>query len=172
MFLGDVVEFYTNLEVLEENVVTSTVKGAELVFDHIRLGEILHVPTFGLAEYVWLNDEQCLLKFKFSQRRVTSKARKVLKVFNAFVVPLGEGRALTRAYMFTQSTLDECGLLAEPEQVPIASPRVSGPVTRLLRYLQITREHCETLQAENASLSADLTASKEEVGRLKDQLVQ
>ncbi|KAH0649982.1 hypothetical protein KY284_029894 [Solanum tuberosum] len=52
-----VVEFYTNLKVLEENLVTSTVKGVELVFDHSRLGEILCIPSVGLAEYVWATDE-------------------------------------------------------------------------------------------------------------------
>ncbi|KAH0637937.1 hypothetical protein KY290_036439 [Solanum tuberosum] len=55
----EVVEFYTNLKVLEENVVTSTVKGVELVFDRSRLGEILCIPSVGLAEYVWATDEQC-----------------------------------------------------------------------------------------------------------------
>jgi len=75
----EVVEFYTNLKVLEENVVTSTVNGVELVFDRSRLGEILCIPSVGLAEYVWATDEQCILKTKYSQGRVTSKARKVLK---------------------------------------------------------------------------------------------
>ncbi|KAH0633041.1 hypothetical protein KY284_035827 [Solanum tuberosum] len=74
--------------------------------------------------------------------------------------------------MFTQSTLAECGLIADLAQVPIASPRASGPVTRLLKDLQAARDQCETLRNENMSLQTELTASKEEVGRLKDQLVQ
>lgn len=41
-----VVELYTNLFVLEESIVTSSI---ELVFDYIRLGEILQVPIVGLA---------------------------------------------------------------------------------------------------------------------------
>ncbi|KAH0641965.1 hypothetical protein KY290_033569 [Solanum tuberosum] len=234
--------------VLEENVVTSTVKGVELVFYRIRLGEILRIPSIRLAEYVWATNEQCILTTKYSQGRVTSKARKVLKgemapvhkllfelvhkgvlprghrrhissfrdmgisnaleskepidwpslmikhmarvadpqpgshrlafgnlltrVFTAFAVPLGEGLALTCADMFTQSTLAECGLIIEPAQVLIASPRASGPVTRLLKDLQAARDQCETLQNENMSLRTELTVSKEEVGRLKDQLVQ
>ncbi|KAH0649983.1 hypothetical protein KY284_029895 [Solanum tuberosum] len=93
------------------------------------------------------------------------------RVFTAFAVPLGEGRALTCADMFTQSTFAECGLIADPAQVPIASPRASGPATRLLKDLQVARDQCETLQNENMSLRTELTASKEEVGRLKDQLV-
>ncbi|KAH0665440.1 hypothetical protein KY285_026646 [Solanum tuberosum] len=220
----EVVEFYTNLKVLEENVVTSTMKGVELVFDRIRLGEILCTPSVGLAEYVWATDEQCILKTKYSQGRVTSKARKVLKgemapvhkllfelvhkvvlprghrrhissfrdmgianaleikepvnwpslmikhmarvtapqpgshqlafgnlftrMFTAFVVPLGEGRALTCADMFTQSTLDECGVIAEPAQVTIASPRASGPVTRLLKDLQAARDQYHLVQQQ------------------------
>ncbi|KAH0708865.1 hypothetical protein KY290_010377 [Solanum tuberosum] len=232
----EVVKFYTNLKVLEENVVTSTVNGVELVFDRSRLGEILCIPSVGLAEYVWATDEQCILTTKYSQGRVTSKARKVLKgemapvhkllfelvhkgvlprghkrhiayfcdmgianalerkepvdwpslmikhmarvaypqlgshqlafgnlltrVFTAFAVPLGEGQALTRADMFTQSTLAECGLIADPAQVPITYPRASGPVTRLLKDLQAAREQCETLQNENMSLRNELIASK------------
>ncbi|KAH0668834.1 hypothetical protein KY289_023327 [Solanum tuberosum] len=244
----EVVEFYTNLKVLEETVVTSTVNGVELVFDRRRLGEIICIPSVGLAEYVWATDEQCILTTKFSQERVTTTARKVLKgemapvhkllfelvhkgvlprghrrhitsfrdmgianalerkepvdwpslmikhmarvadpqpgshqlafgnlltrVFTEFVVPLGEGRALTRADMITLSTLAKCGLIADLAQVPITYPRASGPVTRLLQDLQAARDQCETLQNENMSLRADLTASKKEVGRLKDQLVQ
>ncbi|KAG5601797.1 hypothetical protein H5410_033167 [Solanum commersonii] len=218
----EVVEFYTNLKVLEENVVTSTVKGVELVFDRRRLGEILCIPSVGLAEYVWATDEQCILTTKYSQGRVTSKARKVLKgemapvhkllfeLVHKGVLPRGHRRhiasfrdmgianalerkepidwpslmikhmarisdpqpALTRADMITQSTLAECGLLTDSAQVPIAYPRASGPVTHLLKDLQAARDQCETLHNENMSLRTELTASKEEVGRLKDQLVQ
>ncbi|KAH0693389.1 hypothetical protein KY285_020486 [Solanum tuberosum] len=163
-----VVEFYTNLTILEGIVATSIINGVELVFDHIRLGEILIIPTNGLAEYVWLNDEHCLLTSKYSQGRVSTRARKghrrhaacfcdmgiahalenkkpidwlslMIKhmagivdpqpVFKEFVVPLGDGRTLTRAYMFTRSSLAECGLLAE-----------SGPIASLLRDLRTGRD--------------------------------
>ncbi|KAH0776594.1 hypothetical protein KY290_008005 [Solanum tuberosum] len=67
------------------------------------------------------------------------------RVFTEFDVPLCEGRALTHADMFTQSTLDAYGLLAEPEHVPIVSPRASGPITHLLRDLPVAREQCEAL---------------------------
>ncbi|KAK4727017.1 hypothetical protein R3W88_031934 [Solanum pinnatisectum] len=59
----EVVEFYMNLTILEGKVITSTINGVELVFDHIRLGEILKFPTNEL----------------FSQGRVSTRARKVLK---------------------------------------------------------------------------------------------
>ncbi|KAH0730288.1 hypothetical protein KY289_001476 [Solanum tuberosum] len=72
----EVVKFYMNLKVLEENVVTSNVKGVELVFDHSRLGEILHVPTTGLDEYDWPNDEQCLLTSKYSKEGLPPRLRK------------------------------------------------------------------------------------------------
>ncbi|KAG5568199.1 hypothetical protein H5410_064786 [Solanum commersonii] len=94
------------------------------------------------------------------------------RVFTTFVVPLGKGRALTRVDMFTQSTFAKCGLIADPVQVPIAYPRASGLITHLLKDLQVVRDQCETLQNENMCLRTELTASKEEVGRLKDQLVQ
>uniref|UniRef100_A0A0V0IFL3 Putative ovule protein n=1 Tax=Solanum chacoense TaxID=4108 RepID=A0A0V0IFL3_SOLCH len=64
---------------LEGSVVTSTVNGVELVFDSVRLGEIFHIPTVGLSEYVWTRDVNCLLTSKFSQGRVTPRDRKVLK---------------------------------------------------------------------------------------------
>ncbi|KAH0781721.1 hypothetical protein KY290_001319 [Solanum tuberosum] len=70
------VKFYMNLKVLEENVVTSNVKGVELVFDHSSLGEILHVPTTGLDEYDWPNDEQCLLTSKYSKEGLPPRLRK------------------------------------------------------------------------------------------------
>lgn len=48
------VEFYTNLVVLDDSVVSSSIHGIEIVFDCCRLGEVLQVPTFGVAEYVWI----------------------------------------------------------------------------------------------------------------------
>ncbi|KAK4706755.1 hypothetical protein R3W88_033719 [Solanum pinnatisectum] len=230
--LRAVVDFYTNLIVLEGNIVTSAVNEVELIIDHIRLGEILKIPTNGLAEYVWLDDENCLLTSKFSQGRASTRARKVLKgemapfhkllfeivhkgilpkrhrgykaclrdigiahaleniepidwpslmikdmarivdpqpssyqlaygnlfsiVFKEFFVPLGEG---------------ECGLLVEPYQTPIVSPRASRPVASLLRDLKTARDQIGALQAENASLRTDLTMSQGEVAKLQEQLV-
>ncbi|KAK4730350.1 hypothetical protein R3W88_023338 [Solanum pinnatisectum] len=214
-----VVEFYTNLTVLEGNVVTSTINGVELVFDHIRLGEILKIPINGLVEYVWMDDENCLLTSKFSHGRVSTRARKfeivhkgilprghkkheaffrdmgiayalenmepidcpslmikhmvriadpqpsshqlvyenlISIVFKEFDVSLGEGRGLTRADMLTRSSFAECGLLVEPDQVHIASPRAFGPVASLLRDLKTARDQVVVLQAKNASLLAKL----------------
>ncbi|KAG5586801.1 hypothetical protein H5410_047235 [Solanum commersonii] len=224
------------IEFSKGNVVTSTVNGVELVFDHIRLGEILKIPTNGLAEYVWLDDENCLLTSKFSQGRASTRAKKVLKgemiafhkllfeiihkgilprghrrhktclrdmgiahalenmepidwpslmikhmakivdpqpgshqlaygnlfsiVFKEFSMPLGEGRRFTREDMLTRSSPTECGLLVEPDQTPIASPRASGPVASLLHDLKTSRDQIGALQAENASLLTNLTMSQ------------
>uniref|UniRef100_M1CU29 Uncharacterized protein n=1 Tax=Solanum tuberosum TaxID=4113 RepID=M1CU29_SOLTU len=93
-------------------------------------------------------------------------------VFNEFGVPLGEGRGLTRADMLTRSSLDECGLLAEPDQVHIASPRTFGPIASLLRDLKTVRDQVVVLQAENASLRTDLTMSQGKVAKLHEQLVK
>lgn len=60
---------------------TSSANGVELVFYHVRLGEIFHVPAVGLAEYVWRKDENCLFTSKFTQGRVIVRPRKVLKCF-------------------------------------------------------------------------------------------
>ncbi|KAH0682993.1 hypothetical protein KY290_021585 [Solanum tuberosum] len=185
-------KYFCTKPMLRGHSATSIINVVELVFDHISLGEILNIPTNGLAEYVWLNDEHCLLTSKYSQGRVSTRAMKghrrhaacfcdmgiahalenkkpidwpsfMIKhmagigdpqpsshqlsygnlltiVFKEFVVPLGEGNALTHAYMFTSSSLAECGLLAEPDQVPIASPRASGPVASLLRDLRTARD--------------------------------
>lgn len=74
-----VVEFYINLSVLDEYVVTLTVKGVEIIFDPIRLGEILQVPSIGLNGYYWTSDGNYALPAKFSQRRVKSGTQTVLK---------------------------------------------------------------------------------------------
>ena len=58
-------------------------------------------------------------------------------MFDAFEVPLGEGRILTCADMFTQTILADCGIPMESEQVATASPRTSGPGSRLLRELKV-----------------------------------
>ncbi|KAH0665265.1 hypothetical protein KY290_027534 [Solanum tuberosum] len=185
VYENEVVEFYVNFNVLEGNVVTSSINGVKLVFDLVRLEKIFNIPTTGLSEYVWSKDVNCMLASKYSQGRVSSTHRKFLRgkmslfnefmyelvhkgvlprgkkrheasfidmgianaleskdsidcptlmikhlariadskpgphvnllttMFKAFNVPLGEGRALNRNYMFTRSTLAYCRLLVE-----------------------------------------------------------
>ena len=60
-------------------VVTSTVKGVEIIFDPTRLGEILQMPSVGINDYHWDFDEHSSLPAKFSQGRVNSRAQTVLK---------------------------------------------------------------------------------------------
>ncbi|KAG5586800.1 hypothetical protein H5410_047234 [Solanum commersonii] len=130
VFEKKLVDFYTNLTILERNVITSTVNGVELVFDHIKLGEILKIPTNGLADV------------------------------QEFSMPLGEGTSLTREDMLTRFSLAKCELLVEPDQTPIASPWASRPVASLLRGLKTARDQIVALQFENASLCTDLTMSQ------------
>ena len=75
----EVVDFYTNLIILEGDVVSSSVKGVEIVFDATKLGEILHIPSVGINEYHWAFDEHSSLPANFSQGRVKSRAQTVLK---------------------------------------------------------------------------------------------
>ena len=100
------------------------------------------------------------------------KELKFLEVFDAFEVPLGEGRILTHADMFSQTILAECGIPMESEQVANASSRTSGPVAQLLRELKVAEEKYATLESENQKLRAELHTSNAEIYRLKDQLVQ
>ena len=100
------------------------------------------------------------------------KELKFLEVFDAFEVPLGEGRILTHANMFSQTILAECGIPMESEQVANASSRTSGPVAQLLRKLKVAEEKYATLESENQKLRAELHTSNAEIYRLKDQLVQ
>ena len=93
-------------------------------------------------------------------------------MFDAFEVPLGEGKILTYADMFTQTILADCGIPMESEQVATASPRTSGHVAQLLRELKVAEEKNVTLESKNQKLSAELGTSNAEIHRLKDQLVQ
>lgn len=68
------------------------------------------------------------------------------KVFTVFEVPLGEGRNLTWAYMFTQSILADFGFPTELEMVSNVSQHPSGPITQLLRRLKISTDKCATLE--------------------------
>ena len=94
------------------------------------------------------------------------------RVFDTFEVQLGEGRILTRADMFTQTILADCGIPMESEQVATASPRTSGPVAQLLRELKVVEEKNASLESDNQKLRAELDSSNAERHRLKDQLVQ
>ncbi|KAK6780092.1 hypothetical protein RDI58_022276 [Solanum bulbocastanum] len=76
---NQVVKFYVNLNVLEDNVASFSIYGVEFVFDNVFLGEVLHVPTVFLVEYVWEKDKNFLPTPKFTQGRVTTRPRKVLK---------------------------------------------------------------------------------------------
>ena len=93
-------------------------------------------------------------------------------MFDAFEVPLGEGRILTRADMVTQTILADCGIPMESEQVATASPRTSGHVAQLLKELNVAEEKYATLESENQKLRAKLDTSNAKIHRLKDQLVQ
>nr|XP_010312904.1 delphilin-like [Solanum lycopersicum] len=244
----EVVEFYTNLVILEGDVASSSVKGVDIVFDATKLEEILHIPSVGIDEYNWGFDEYSSLPAQFSQGRVHSRAQTVLKgimrslhkllfeivhkvilprghqrhiasirdmglmnaleckeridwptliikhlarivdpklgshqlafgnlltrVFDAFEVPLEEDRILTRADMFTQTILADCGISMESEQVATASPRTSGPVAQLLRELKVAEEKNASLESDNQKLRAELDSSNAEIHKLKDQLVQ
>ena len=73
------VDFYTNLVTLEGYVVSSNVKGVDIVFDATKLGEILHIPSVGINEYHWGFDEHSRFPAKFSQGRVNFRAQTILK---------------------------------------------------------------------------------------------
>lgn len=187
-------------------MVTSIVKGVEIIFDATKLGEILH--SMGITDYCWVSDEHSGLPSMFSQGRVTSRVQTVLKgvmgpvhkllfkIVHKGILPrghyrhiaslrdiglmnaleckdhidlliikhlarifdpqlgshqlaLGEGWALTRADMFTQSILADCGIPIEPEQVSNASPCPFGPVSQLLRELKVVEDKTATLELEN-----------------------
>ncbi|KAH0722742.1 hypothetical protein KY290_005390 [Solanum tuberosum] len=57
----EVREFYTNLNVLEGSVATSSVNGVDFVIDSVRLDEIFHIPSVGLSNYVWTKDVNSML---------------------------------------------------------------------------------------------------------------
>ncbi|TMW80121.1 hypothetical protein EJD97_023783, partial [Solanum chilense] len=94
------------------------------------------------------------------------------RVFDAFEVPLGEGRILTRADMFIQTILADCGIPMESEQVANASPHTSSLVDQLLRELKVAEEKYATLELENQNLRAELHTLNAEIHMLKDQLGQ
>ena len=72
--------------------------------------------------------------------------------------------------IFTQTTLAECNLLDDVvDQVPLRS---AGLVTALISEHNEARSQNVLLKDEVTILQAQLAASQEEVGRLKDQLIQ
>ncbi|KAK4724455.1 hypothetical protein R3W88_027234 [Solanum pinnatisectum] len=115
------------------SVATSSVNGVELVFDSVRLGEIFHIPSVGLSEYVWTKDVNCMLTTKheasFRDMGIAHSLENkdpidwpslMIKHMNRvidpkpdFDVPLGEGRALVSCDMITRSTLATCQLCDE-----------------------------------------------------------
>lgn len=56
----EVIEFYTNLVVLEVNMAILKVFGVELFFDKVYLGKILQILSFDLENYIWDKDEDCM----------------------------------------------------------------------------------------------------------------
>ena len=87
-------------------------------------------------------------------------------MFDAFEVPLGEGRILTCEDMFTQTILADCGIPMESEQVAIpmeseqvaiASPRTSGHVAQSLRELKVAEESMSLLSQKTRSYVLNLT---------------
>ena len=79
---------------------------------------------------------------------------------------------MTRADMFTQTILANCGIPMESEQVANASPRTSGPVAQLLRELKVAEEKYATLELKNQNLRVELHTSNAEIHGMKNQLVQ
>lgn len=49
----EVAEFYANLTMIDDSLLSSSIHGIDIVFDKTRLGSILHIPCIGLEEYHW-----------------------------------------------------------------------------------------------------------------------
>lgn len=79
VFETEVVESYENLAIMEGDVATSKVHGVDIVFEKLKLGEILRIPSFGLAEYVLKEHAGCVLTSKFIKERVIDVRHKVYK---------------------------------------------------------------------------------------------
>ena len=50
----EVAEFYVNLTMINDSVLSSSVHGIDVFFDKTRLGAILRIPCIGLEEYHWV----------------------------------------------------------------------------------------------------------------------
>ena len=100
----EVAEFYENLTMIDDSVLSSFGHGIDIVFDKTRLGAILRIPCIWLEEYHWGKDENCALTSKFTQGRVSDRPRKVQKgemspfhklvfeVVHKGIIPRGERR--------------------------------------------------------------------------------
>lgn len=75
----EAVEFYENMAFMEGDVAASWVHGIDIVFDKVKLGEILQIPSVALAECT-STDVDCVLIFMFIYERVTDVPRKVYEV--------------------------------------------------------------------------------------------
>ncbi|WMV55559.1 hypothetical protein MTR67_048944 [Solanum verrucosum] len=71
-----------------------------------------------------------------------------------------------------RSTLVDCRLLDDNDQVPTAPPRATDPVASVLNDLHIAREQNDALRTEIETMRTNMAESQGEVARLKDQLLQ
>lgn len=69
LYKEEVMKFYANLKFLDGWVISFSVRRVEIVFDPIKLREVLGVYSEGLEEYVWKKDVECLLIKKFTQEK-------------------------------------------------------------------------------------------------------
>ncbi|KAG5589986.1 hypothetical protein H5410_040500 [Solanum commersonii] len=162
VYKNEVVEFNANLNVLEDNVATSSVNGVELVFDAVCLGEIFHIPTARLSEYVCSKDDNYILipnilreGSLLSVGRFLRKSFKDVEIVNALENkdpidwPILMIKHMARGeYMFTRSTLVDNRLHDENDQVHATPPRATCPVTSLLNDLHAARAQNDVLCAE------------------------
>ena len=100
----EVVEFYANLTMIDDSVLSLSVHGIDIVFDKTKLGAILIFCCIGLEEYHWGKDDNCALTSKFTQGRFSDRPRKILKgkmslfhklvfeVVHKGIIPRGEMR--------------------------------------------------------------------------------
>lgn len=75
----EVVEFYINLEVVGDGEVKSMVNGVRFTLTERMVGEILQVPREGYAEYDRERTRDSSLTTKFTQGRVITGYRRVIK---------------------------------------------------------------------------------------------
>ena len=70
----EVTEFYANLTMINDSVLSSSVHGIDVFFDKTKLGAILIFCCIGLEEYHLGKDENCALTSKFTQGRVSGRS--------------------------------------------------------------------------------------------------
>ncbi|KAH0764698.1 hypothetical protein KY285_000569 [Solanum tuberosum] len=151
---NEVVEFYVNLIILEDNIATSSINGVELVFDnvHLRCSDKVVDPKHGPHQLAFGN--------------------LITIVFKAFEVPLREDRVSNKKDMITRLTLVDCRLLDNNDHVPIVALRATGLVSIFLNDLRAAKDQNASLLTEIESLHTNSTESQGKVARLKDQLLQ